>query len=119
MKNYAKYLMLFIFIFYYEFLSSSIDNAVGYLHNKILEKTVPELKEFNNKLTELFRIKDNGEKIKATKQLMNFVQETRKKLTNEINAKKMTPAEVKTIKMALGIMRRRIGKLEAVKQVSI
>jgi len=112
MKNYAKCLLLVAFFSYKISLCNAPDNgAVGYLHDKILEETVPELKEFNNKVRELFVIKNNTEKIKATNYLIKFFADTISKLNSEIKTMEMTTAQVKAIKMALGIMKRRTSQL--------
>lgn len=114
MKYYVRNLLL-ICIFSGISLIYPISNpAVGYLHDKILEKTVPELKEFNNKLTQFFRIRSHDAKVKASEDLLNFVDQTKKKLNYDINAKKMTPAQTKAIKMVLGMMKRKASKLKQI-----
>jgi len=112
MMNYAKCLLLVAFFSYEISLCNDADNlAIGYLHDKVLEETVPELKGFNNKVRALFVIKDNTKRIRATNDLIKFVADTKSKLNFEIKALKMTAAQIKAIKMALGIMERRASQL--------
>lgn len=115
MKNYAKFLVLFALISFEISIYGAAENlSLGYLHNKILEETVPELKDFNTKLRALFLIKDRAAKIAATKDLLNFVNETKNKLNHEIETKKMTPAQINAIKNVLNIIERRTSKLQKI-----
>ena len=110
MKNSAKYLILLAVVFFDNFTKgATADIVIGYLHDKVLEDTVPELKEFNARLTHLFRIKDPLEKSKATKGLFNFFSQARQKLSYEMKSKKMTLAQVKATKIVLDVMKRKLA----------
>lgn len=113
MKNYAKCLLLLAFVSYEIYIYNASGNvAIRYLHNKILEDTVPEFKEFNTKLRALFVIKNEKQKAIATQDLLTFVNSVISKLNYEIKTMKMTAAQVKAVKLVESIMKRKTSTMK-------
>lgn len=115
MKN--KILILLIITANYTNLCCSrADLLRGYVHNQIHESSIPEYKEFNEKIKKLFQIQNHSsvqQKEAMIKDIRNFGNNLIEKLNLQLNDSKLdlTKSERKTIAEVIEKIKEKLKKL--------
>ena len=110
-------LVIFIIIFISFFgIYKAVDILyLGYLHNQIHELTVPEYKEFNEKLKKLFKIQNPNQRnimIKEIRQYgTNLIEKLNNMLVKNESKQNLTAAQIKTIKEVIYQIEEKLKKL--------
>lgn len=112
MENCAKYIFwMALFFSNVSFCSTVNNDAIRYLHNKVLERAVPDFKEFNHKRRVLFRTKDIGSRAKMVDDLSHFVHDAMNRLNYEKQRKKATASQITSINLVQGLMKRKMDHI--------
>lgn len=110
-------LIIFIIIFVSFFgIYKAVDILyLGYLHNQIHELTVPEYKEFNEKIKKLFKIQNTTQRNMMIKEIKQYGKNLIEKLNGIINENdnknNLTAAQIKTIKEVIYKIEEKLKKL--------
>lgn len=93
------------------YLQAAIDGVVlGYIHDTILEKNVPEYTEFKQKIREIFKAKDEGQKQKLGRKLYTFGTILIEKLNRRLQSEKLTSAQCESINTVIKIIKDKLAK---------
>lgn len=89
------------------------ENAlIVHLNNQILENTVPEFKEFNEKIRKLFQTQNQEEKERMVQEIKDFADKLISNLKNRLNSdKELTLAQKKSIQEVIYKIEEKLKKL--------
>lgn len=86
---------------------------IDYLNNQIHENSVPEFKEFNEKIQKLFQIQNINQRLTMIKDIQDFGNTLIKKLEDKLkfNHTELTSAEKKTLEEVIYKIKEKLKKL--------
>ena len=101
----------FIVSIFFSFLQISY---IDHINQKILESTVPEFKEFNDKLYNYFLAKGNKQKALLKKEINDLGNKLIAKLKSQLTNKDLTGSETKTLQSVIKLVKHKLGKLNKI-----
>ena len=113
MKKILIYLISINFAFQtINILSITAKDKFGLIHIKILERNVPEFKEFTEKLRELFIIKDEARKEAFLNEVINFGKNIISNIDQRLAKENLTVSQRKSMNLVKVIIQTKVNQLE-------
>jgi hypothetical protein len=111
MKKINFFFIVFSFL-QISYIQSAINGLMlGYINHKIIERTVPEFKEFNDKIYNHFLTKDNKQKELLKKEINDLGNTLIVKLKDRLANKDLTQSQKNTIQSVIKLVKHKLDKL--------
>lgn len=114
MKKINFFFIVFIIFSFLQisYIQSAINGLMfDYINQKVIESTVPEFKEFNDKLYNYFLAKDNKQKVLLKKEINDLGNTLIVKLKSRLTNKDLTVSEKKIIQSVIKLVKYKLDKL--------